>query len=269
MSKKTAKGETAKALGSSDWQHTLQIVADLKAKPPAEPLVLMLGSSIVRESTVSDTSWAAQVQQRGGPTVATYDLGSRNQSFVQDLKLVPFLPNVPTIVYIGVDVVRFVSPPANPRVVLPAPATVPSGYDPHRYSGAHVLTAAQKRKLVADWMKNRYPVFSRNYAYNKGRLEKLVAACLARGLHPVLLDTPRNTAIIGHSFDKPVSRYRLTCRRLARKYGIPFVDMVGAARFVSADFYDMWHAVQPGQAKWQLLLSDETVKLLRRYGMGR
>ena len=45
--------------------------------------------------------------------------------------------------------------------------------------------------------------------------------------------------------------------------------MVASARFADTDFYDMWHAVQPGRAKWQLLLSDETVKLLRRYGMGR
>ena len=258
-----------RAKAGADWQHTLQVVADLRAQPPNQPLVLMLGSSIVRESTVSDASWAAQVRQQGGPSVATYDVGSSNQTFAQDLKLVPYLPRVPAIVFIGVDVVRFVSPPSDPAVVLPAPKPVPPGYDPHRYSSAHILPAAQKRSLVTAWMTNRFPIFSRNYSYNQGQLEKLIKECLARGVHPVLLDTPRNTAIIGRAFDKPVDRYRVTCLRLAAKYGIPFVDMVASARFADTDFYDMWHAVQPGRAKWQLLLSDETVKLLRRYGMGR
>jgi hypothetical protein len=266
-STQTAQAEALRAAGSTDWLHALQVVADLRAQPPNRPLVLMIGSSIVRESTISDASWAAQVQKRGGPLVAAYDLGSRNQSFAQDVKLVPYLPKVPTIVYIGVDVVRFVSPPSHLAVALPKAKPVPSGYDPHRYSSARVLPAAQKRKLVSDWMQNRYPVFSRYYAYNRGQLEKLIKACLARGLHPVLLDTPRNTPIISRAFDGPVNRYRATCRQLAAKYGIPFVDMVGTARFANSDFFDMWHAVQPGRAKWQLLLSNQTVTLLQRYGM--
>jgi len=98
-------------------------------------------------------------------------------------------------------------------------------------------------------MTSRFPVFSKNYAYNLGQLNKLIEACRARGLHPVLLDTPRNTAVIGPGFDKAVGRYRTSCRQLAAKYGIPFVDMVAAARFTSTDFYDLWHAVQPGRAK--------------------
>jgi hypothetical protein len=116
-------------------------------------------------------------------------------------------------------------------------------------------------------MTNRFPVFSKNYSYNLGRLQKVIEACLARGLHPVLLDTPRNTAVIGHGFDKPVGRYRASCKQLAAHYDIPFIDMVRAARFSTTDFYDLWHAVQPGRAKWQLLLSNQTVKLLQRYGM--
>jgi len=109
------------AKAGADWQHALQVVAYLRAHPPSRPLVLMIGSSIVRESTISDASWAAQVHQRGGPQVTAYDLGSSNQSFAQDVKLVGYLPSAPTIVFIGVDVVRFVSAPANPVVTLPAP----------------------------------------------------------------------------------------------------------------------------------------------------
>jgi hypothetical protein len=267
-SSRAAGAGSVRAKAGADWQHALQVVADLRAHPPTRPLVLMMGNSIVRESTMRDSSWAAQVHQQGGPSVAAHDLGSSNQSFAQDLKLVPYLPAAPTIVFIGVDVVRFASPPSDPAVTLPAPGPVPPGYDPHRYSSAHILAPAKKRGLVADWMRDRFPVFSRYYSYDLGQLEKLIKACLAKGLHPVLLDTPRNTAIIGHAFDKPVTRYHADCRALAARHGIPFVEMVDAARFANTDFYDLWHLVQPGRVKWQLLLSNETVAVLKRYGMG-
>jgi hypothetical protein len=259
--------EVSRALRAPDWQHALQVIANLRAQPPAVPLVLLLGSSIVRESMITDASWAAQVQAQGGPVVETYDLGSRNQSFAQDLKLVPYLPQVPTIVFIGVDVVRFVSPPSRPAPRLPAPSPIPASYNPHHYTGAHIYSAAKKRALAADWMANRYPVFKHNYAYNLKVLKKLIAACKARGLHPVLLDTPRNTPIVGHVFGKPVATYRATCKKLAVQFDIPFVDKVAAARFADADFFDLWHAVPPGRTKWQLILSNETVRLLTLFGM--
>ena len=125
------------------------------------------------------------------------------------------------------------------------------------------------KALAADWMKNRYPVFTHNYAYNLKVLKKLITACKARGLHPVLLDTPRNTPIVGRVFGKPVSRYRATCKKLAAQFNIPFVDKVAAARFATADFFDLWHAVPPGRTKWQLILSNETVRLLTLFGMSR
>jgi hypothetical protein len=258
---------TARAEVIVDWQHALQVIANLRAHPPNQPLVLMFGSSIVRESTTSDASWAAQVHARGGPSVAAYNLGSRNQSFAQDLKLVGYLPAVPTIVFIGVDVVRFDSPPSNPAVTLPAPRPVASSYDSHHYDGSRVFSASKKRALAADWMRTRYPVFRRYYSYNLRVLDKLIRECQARGLHPVLLDTPRNTVIVGNAFSKPVSRYRASSKKLAAKYGIPFVDMVAAASFANTDFFDLWHALPPGRHRWQARLSDETIKLLQRYGM--
>ncbi len=255
-----------RAIGS----HALQVVANIRADPPVIPLVFMLGGSAVRESTISDASWAADVERAGGPRLETYNLGSSNQSFAQDLKLVPYLPQVPlTIVYIGVNLGRFVWPPANFSIRLPAPKPVPASYRQHHYSGAHILSVARKRALVTDWKAQRYSVFSRYYAYNLGVLEKLIKACLARGLHPVLLDEPRNTAIIGHALDKPVSKYHSSVEGLAKQYGIPFVDMVADAHLTNKDFFDLWHLVPPGRGKWQTLLSRETVQLLNAYGTGQ
>jgi hypothetical protein len=249
----------------ADWAHALQVVSWLQSNPPSKPLVLMLGSSIVRESVTSDAAWAAQIQRGGGPAVAAYDLGSTNQSFAQDLKLVKFLPQSGAIVYVGVDVVRFVADPSSPGVTLPAPSKPPASWNPHKYSSAHVLTLAAKRAKVSDWMTRRYAVFLKNYAYNLGQLKALIVACQAQGLHPVLLDTPRNTAVLGSAWNKPVKKYQASCTALAKQYGIPFVQLVSKARFVNTDFYDLYHAVQPGRAKWQALLSTQTVKLLSQY----
>jgi hypothetical protein len=258
----------ARALpAGADWAHALQVVSWLQANPPSKPLVLMLGSSIVRESVTSDASWAAQIQRSGGPAVAAYDLGSTNQSFAQDLKLVKFLPQSAAVVYIGVDVVRFVSDPSSPGVTLPAPSRPSSSWNPHKYGSAHVLTLAAKRAKVSDWMTRRYPVFLKNYAYNLGQLRQLIVACQGQGLHPVLLDTPRNTAVLGSAWNKPVKKYQSSCTALARQHGIPFVQLVSKAKFVNTDFYDLYHAVQPGRAKWQRLLSAQTATLLKQYQM--
>lgn len=58
----------AKALTTdSGWFHVLDVVAALNETPPEIPLVVLLGGSAARESTVSDGDWAAQVQRRGAP----------------------------------------------------------------------------------------------------------------------------------------------------------------------------------------------------------
>ena len=57
---------------------------------------------------------------------------------------------------------------------------------------------------------------------------------------------------------------------LAKKHGVPWVSFVSAARarLQNADFYDLWHLVEPGRVVWQKLLSEKTVTLLEKYGLG-
>lgn len=253
--------------GTADWRRVRQVVAHLKAYPPATPLVVMFGTSTVRESTVNDRGWSRLLGRKAGVRVLAYNLGSSNQTFTHNIKLVEHLPAVPTVVFIGIDVVRFVPAPADPMVTLPAPEPIPASYDQHRYSRRRILSATRKRALVRDWVKRRYRIFRSNYAHNLGELRRLIELCLAGGMHPVLLESPRNTAVIKSAFNKAVRRYRASCRGLAARYGIPYVDFLAKARFKNRDFYDIWHAVEPGRAKWQPLLSAHAVRLLRRYCM--
>ena len=254
--------------GVGDWAHVLQVVANLKAQPPAEPVVCLLGGSAARESTIDDVNWSDQVKQLGGPSVAAYNLGSRNRTLAQDVALIRALPEMPGIVYIGINVGRFTAPPSHPTLDLPQPTALLPSYRQHKYGKSSTLSVAKKKALLGDWLTKRYPVFKKNYSSNLKTLEQLIVACQRRGLHPVLLELPRNTAIVGHALDSPVARYTSGGRALAKKHDVPWVSFVSTARLPNADFYDLWHLVEPGRNVWQRLLSNKTVALLKKYGMG-
>jgi hypothetical protein len=254
--------------GGTDWQHVLQVVANLRADPPAAPVVVLLGGSAARESTVSDADWAAQIAAAGGPAAAAFNLGSRNRTLAQDVALVKLLPHGPTVVYIGINVGRFTSPPSSPAIKLPQPTASAPPYDQHQYSQAKVKSAAQKKALVRAWLSDRYPYFKANYATSLRTLSKLVVACKERGFKPVLLELPRDTAIIGSSLDVPTARFTADCKKLAAAQKVPWVSFVARARLPDADFYDLWHLVEPGREVWQTLLSEQTARLLKQYGMG-
>jgi len=260
-------GATPSAGGGNDWAHVLQVVANLKAQPPAAPVVCLLGGSAARESTIDDASWAAQVKDLGGPSVVAYNLGSRNRTLEQDVELIKALPETPGIVYIGINVGRFTAPPSNPTLDLPEPTASLPPYRQHQYSQSRILSVARKKALLGEWLAKRYPAFTKNYASNLKTLERLLVACQDRGLHAVLLELPRDTAVVGDALDAPVARYTSGCRALAKKHDVPWVSFVSVARLPNADFYDLWHLVEPGRTVWQRLLSAKTVDLLRKYGM--
>jgi hypothetical protein len=251
-----------------DWPQVTQIVANLRAQHPARPLVVLLGGSSARESTFADDVWSAQIERRGGYPVEAHNLASKHRTFAIDLELVKLLPrDVPTIVYIGINLGQFCAPRRYPTLSLPDPDPSFVPEERNIYSSAHIQTSAEKRGWVRTWLQLRWPRFRENFADNRGVLERVVQACLRRGLHPVLLDLPRDLPLIGHSFDTPVGMYSATCERLSRRYRIPFLHFVGDVRLVDRDFFDIFHVVETGRAKYQRALSDETIRLLGKYGM--
>jgi hypothetical protein len=254
--------------GGSDWYHALEVVAELRERPPGLPLVVLIGGSCARECTVSDADWAAQVRRRAGPEVDTYDLGSRNQTFYEDVALVKALPKTPAIVFIAVNTERFTSPYTTRPVSLEPDPVKSAWYAQHHYTSARILSLQRKREMARDWMVRRYPVFRSRYAYNLGQLGRVPRECQKRPyLHPVILEMPRNMQVIGSALSRPIRQYHGGCKDLAKEYRIPFVNFVAAARLVNRDFYDLGHLVQPGRVKFQRLLSDRTIALLARYGM--
>jgi hypothetical protein len=250
---------------SSDWARVLDALAFMRATPPARPVVVLLGGSAARESTISDAAWRDQIVAKGGPATLAWNMGSRNRTMAQNVAVVKALPKgIKALVYIGINLGSFTSAQKTASIDLPAPA--PSSVtlqQPHQYSTkTGILTSAKKRALVQGWLVDRYPVYQRNFATSAGVLETLVKVCQARGYTPVLFELPRNTDVIGGSLNAPTTKYRAKCKALAAKYGIRWVSLVTAAGVPDPSFYDLWHLVEPGRTVWQNLLSANAAKIL-------
>jgi hypothetical protein len=124
-----------------------------------------------------------------------------------------------------------------------------------------------KAYYVRYWLRVRAPQFRARFGYNLDVLEKVIATCVERGLHPVLLDLPRDLPVIGHSLDAQVAQVKAACSMLAKAYVIPWATPVLSSKLKDGDFFDLWHLVEPGRVKYQARLSTKTVSLLHKYGL--
>jgi hypothetical protein len=244
--------------------------APLGSAPPA---VYILGGSAARESIVGNASLATEIERAGGPAVRVLDLGATNQTYFRDAALVGAMPKGPALVLIGVNPTRYTSsPPAagdGDAGAAAARATLAAaGEVEHRYRASAIHSDAEKTALAARWAAEREPLFEANYAANATELGRLVRLCRQRGFHPVLMELPIDLELAGGTFGRARARYRADSRRLAAQSGIPFLDFVARAGLRNAEFYDLFHLVELGRAKWQKRLAAEIVPLLRDYRIG-
>jgi hypothetical protein len=267
--------------GVDDWVHTWEVVrlVDYRQSQPWPPdgiMVYYLGDSIGRESTVSDASWTGQLERRAGragkATAFGFTVAGHNQTFGMDERIVEGLPVTPErqprgIVLIGVGISRFIGPPVPlqpPELVPGAPGVEPplSAWVQHLYDRRAPLSPARKRELVARWMDRRWAGFQANRGANFAAISRLIAACKAKRLRPILFDQPLNLAVAGHRLDRPLSVIRTRCTDIARRNGIKYLHFNRSLGLRSAAFWDLHHLVSPGYTRWQSRLSDELVKLL-------
>jgi hypothetical protein len=254
-----------------DWTRVLNALGYMQKVPPTRPVVVLLGGSAARESTISDADWRDQIVAKGGPATLAWNMGSRNRTMAQNLAIVKKLPaGAHAIVYVGINLGAFTSNQKTASITLPSPLPTesPSLDQPHQYGTktTGILSTGQKKAAVQAWLADRYPVFKANIRTSSSVLGQLLALCRKRGYKAVLFELPRNTQVIGSSLGAPTADYRDKCKALAAKYHVPWVSFVSAAKLPNQDFYDLWHLVEPGRTVWQGLLSAKTAALLRAYG---
>ena len=244
----------------SEWDHVLQVVAWLRYRTPQRRVVYLFGGSAARESVISESSWAAQVQAVSGRSAATYVVSSRCQTYVEDTLIVDQLPMGRGVALISVGTTRFSMLHTSASVPLNSARSWPPGpWYQHHYDWIPSLSAAEKQRLVRVWVRDRYGVFLSRYPDRLVELDTLVQACLARGLRPVLLEMPLNLPVIGHAFDDARVTYQGGCLELAAKYDIEYVQFVSKIGLRGTDFYDLQHLLPSGRGKWQARLSHELV----------
>jgi hypothetical protein len=266
----------AAATQVDDWVHLWEVVSLVNSgpQPPPGPQIYYLGDASARESIVDDTDWTTQLAELGAPSGAqAHVLAGHDQTFGMDETVVGHLPSRAgrarrDLVVIGVGLTRFARPPKQLRPArltrVPVSETDLSPWQRHRYDALPLLSAAQKLKVAAIWGPLWLARFERFRTANLDAIRRLIKACRARNLRPVLLDTPVNLAAAGTRLDRARSSYRAACKSLARKCGVTYLSFQRAIDLPSACFHDIHDLVHQGAVMWQLRLSRAIVPLIPR-----
>ena len=259
----------------SDWERVLAALAYMRAETPTKPVVVLLGGSAARESTISDSSWRGQIVAEGGPETLAWNMGSSNRTMAENLAIVKKLPRVPTIIYVGINLGAFTSANKSATIALPSPAPG-AGDIPlqqyHAYKASQDLQHGRRRRRSCECgSPNGTPCTRGTSAGTPGLLEQILKYCATvedengkRLFRPVLLELPRNSAVIGSALNAPTTKYRDKCKQLATRHKIKWVPQL--ASLPNSSFYDLWHLVEPGRKVWQDKLSAKTATLLEQYG---
>jgi hypothetical protein len=128
-------------------------------------------------------------------------------------------------------------------------------YLPHWVTVNKTWSTARRRAGLRQWIALHRPAFLHNYAYNARLLDVLVKRAKQRGYMVVLTEETENSAIVGHSFDQFKRVYQPIVRRIAAKYGVPYIDLQARLHLPDADYWDYMHMVEPGRVIWEKQLA--------------
>jgi hypothetical protein len=257
--------EDRKVRDRYEWWHALQVVSNLKAARPKQPVVVLVGGSSGREATVDDRSWTRELRRASGTSATAVNLCTSEQTIAQSLALVQELPPMQAVVYVGVSVGRLSHGPGTDRPLrLPEPSSSVA-YDQHRYSEDDELPPSQKLSLLRQWSDSGPRQYARWHETSFAELADLLTVCKEKRYVPVLVYLPVNGAIVGSDLraERTVADARSQCRRLAASNDVAFIDINVAARLTGADFRDLWHLRGGGREKCQRALSSFASRLLR------
>ena len=251
----------------SDWSRVLGALAFMQATPPTKPVVVLLGGSAARESTISDASWRDQIVAKGGPATLAWNMGSRNRTMAQNVAVVKALPQgARRIVYIGINLGSFTSAQktASDRPAVAGALISPASSSRTSTARRPASSPPPRRRR---WSRAGSPTATRCTSATS----RPAPACSRRSSRSArraatrrcCFELPRNTAIIGSSLNAPTTKYRDKCKALADEVPRP----VGQLRHrgqscptrTSTTSGTSWSRAAP---VWQNLLSANAAKIL-------
>ena len=234
------------------------------------------GSSKSRDLTALVSVGGSRFRRRAraagrSPSLVVFTIASHGQTFRMDRQFVDAMPPRPPraprgVAVIGVGLSRFIGPPLArraARVDLAPPASAPRLHPwiRHLYDARPPLPLSRKYELVPRWMDRRWAGFREHRRANLRALARLVEACRAKGLEPVLVDLPLDVRVVGHGLDRARRSYGTAVRHIARAQHVSYLTPAGPP-LPTNDFWDLMHLLPPGAAAWQSRLSDRLVRLL-------
>ena len=141
-------------------------------------------------------------------------------------------------------------------------------YLPHWVTSKQEWSTARKRAGVQQWIATHQTAFVSNYAYNARLLDVLVKRAKQRGYTVVLTEETEDGAVVGRSFDQFKQVYQPIVRRIAAKYGVPYVDLQARLHLPDADYWDYMHMDEPGRIVWEAALAAALAPATRQAAAG-
>ena len=239
-----------------DWRHCVQVVANLRAKKPEVPLVVLLGGSSARECTVLDDEWERQIERRQGYVVDAYNLAP-----TPHLRTGPRLRQAPADQRpddrLHRRQPRQVLPPGEVDVDHAAAAEAAVALPAARLHQGRIQSYSLKRYYVSYWLRPQYPEFRANFASAE------LGPCCGRSSVSAGGAPPRRAGRPaprpgGPSARRSTDPSRATTRTARASPGPGTSRGCTSTRRPASrdrDFFDIFHLVEPGRVKYQSILS--------------
>jgi hypothetical protein len=105
-------------------------------------------------------------------------------------------------------------------------------------------------------------LYGRYASYNLAVLAEIVRLGRERGFTVALFEQPLAPEASGPEWSAFLARYRASIRELARREGVPYIDVQPQARLRADDFADFFHLRGSGRDKWTAVFAPSLAKAL-------
>lgn len=133
----------------------------------------------------------------------------------------------------------------------------------HLYDGVPPLSDERKFRYFDFFIRDRmFPSFYDNLEFNLKALERVFELAQRKGIRVVLFELPM-VPLVRDRFRPVLRRYQPAIRSIAAKFNSEYWEFSWDIKFNNSDFYDLFHLVRPGRAKYQASLVDNIVMAAR------